>query len=712
MATTSLSKRKSIKTEGSLVKDRLSGLPCDVLCRILSQLSTKESVSTSILSRRWKDLWSQVPALDLGYGDFKDTDFDLMGFIDCFLEPDLALDSFKLVYDVDIEHCHESFVSTIDEVVERGVSHLTILNMVDVDDALVRMPLSLYSCSTLVDLTLYAVVFDHPQSELVSLPRVKTMYLEGVKFDGHAVLKNLISSCPVLEDLTVITHPEDYMEVVCVRSQSLKNFTLKSQRDPEEEEQDPNVVIDAPRLEYMSVCDYRPERFVIRNVGPNAKVNVDVMFDDIDLDDPLEVKKIRKFLFGISKFHEVTISAGTLEFIHEYSQVGKLPKFLNLTRLDASLVKSSWEYLPAFLGCCTNLHSLILELDRIPEIEEIQFSPVPQCVLSSLHSLQLKTPQTGEKIGASVRKDHIKKFEAELEPGTWKVISTFGLNLCTGYLRPSLIKYKISTRYGTTIFPSDNVSDDHYLSFTSFDSILAGNLDKNLLLVSSGGLEEITSRNNITMKKIEFEIRDTEDKRLSCTLWETYAEALDRAINESSDGMVMCFLRFVKQNSFKEKRYIENAFNSSILMINPQLPEMEAFQNILPADQLALTITNSGGKRVYNPSGSKNGLDFPLQMIADVLAETEVGKCRIACTISAINTDWGWFYISCRKCNKKVDKEDLTIKLEDVKKPSKPRWRCETCNEWATLIEPKYKLHVHVWDKSGETKIFLFDSWA
>ncbi|XP_010480828.1 PREDICTED: replication factor A protein 1-like [Camelina sativa] len=194
--------------------------------------------------------------------------------------------------------------------------------------------------------------------------------------------------------------------------------------------------------------------------------------------------------------------------------------------------------------------------------------------------------ETGDKIGASIRKDHIKKFESELKPGSWKVISTFGLNLCTSYLRPSLIKYKISTRYGTTIIPSENVSDDHYLSFTSFDSILAGNLDKNLLLdvigqvVSSGGLEEITSRNNITRKKIEFEIRDTEDKRLSCTLWETYAEALDRAINDSSDGMVMCFLRFVKQNSYKEKRYIENAFDSSILMINPQLPEMEAFQNM------------------------------------------------------------------------------------------------------------------------------------
>ncbi|KAG7585160.1 Leucine-rich repeat 2 [Arabidopsis thaliana x Arabidopsis arenosa] len=318
-------------------------------------------------------------------------------------ELDFKLKSFKLVYDVN-EHFHDEFVWRLNKVAKRGVCELTVLNMVDVDEALVRMPLSLYSCATLVNLTLYCVVFDHPESKSVSLPCVKSMYLEGVKFDGDSVLETLISSCPVLEDLTVITHPNDYFEVVRVRSQSLKSFRLESQLlecdDPDvgfECDDDPDVEIDAPYLEYMSIRDYQLRSFIIHSIGPSAEVNIDVVFD-FEYDDPVEITKIHNFLIAISTFHKVTISARTLAVIHSYSEVEPLPPFSNLSRLDASLVESSWEVLPAFLGCCMNLHSLVVELDHLPEIEEIRLSPVPQCVLSSINSLQLKTPSTPSKM--------------------------------------------------------------------------------------------------------------------------------------------------------------------------------------------------------------------------------------------------------------------------------------------------------------------------
>ncbi|CAL9238082.1 unnamed protein product [Arabidopsis halleri] len=392
---TPLSKKKFIESEGS-GKDWLSDLPCHLLCRILSKLSTKESVRTSVLSPRWSNLWSLVSVLDLDFQDFKG-DHDMGEFIDSFMESHkelgLKLKRFNLFYAV-TEHFHEVFVWRLNKVVKRGVCDLTIQNMVDVDEALVRMPLSLYSCATLVNLILYCVVFDHPGSKSVSLPSVKKMYFEGVKFDGHSVLETLISSCPVLEELTVIPHPEDYLEVIRVRSQSLESFRLESKRF---ECDNPNVEIDAPSLEFMSICDNKPESLKIHRIGPFAEVTVDVEFD-VEYDDPSEITKVHNFLVGLSSFHELTISARTLESIDEYSKVEPLPPFSNLFRLDASLVESSWEVLPSFLGCCMNLDSLVLELDRVPEMEEIKLSPVPQCVLSSLDFLQLKTPSTPSKM--------------------------------------------------------------------------------------------------------------------------------------------------------------------------------------------------------------------------------------------------------------------------------------------------------------------------
>jgi hypothetical protein len=62
---------KRARAGGGSIRDRLSALPDELLLRVLSFLPAQQVVRTTVLSKRWKDLWRSVPGINLSFLDFR-----------------------------------------------------------------------------------------------------------------------------------------------------------------------------------------------------------------------------------------------------------------------------------------------------------------------------------------------------------------------------------------------------------------------------------------------------------------------------------------------------------------------------------------------------------------------------------------------------------------------------------------------------------------
>ncbi|CAH8271890.1 unnamed protein product, partial [Arabidopsis lyrata] len=259
------------------------------------------------------------------------------------------------------------------------------------------MPLSLYTCETLVSLKLHYVSL--PDFDYVSLPRLKIMHLEDNIYPNDALLENLISSCPVLEDLNVSRDLENIVKVLRVCSLSLKSLILVLDGDRYIEDDGWEVVIDAPGLSYLSLRDDQSKSFVLSSLSSPTKVDIDISFDSVRSvlrNVSLKRSVVRNFFTRLSSVRDMTMSGTTLKVLSRSMRHEPLPQFPNMIQFYAVFYNSDLEKLPNFLESCPNLKSLVLELEEFKKNEIlILSSSIPKCLRSSLEYVEIHTRISG-----------------------------------------------------------------------------------------------------------------------------------------------------------------------------------------------------------------------------------------------------------------------------------------------------------------------------
>lgn len=198
--------------------DRISQLSDDLILKILSFPITEVAITTSLLSKRWRNVWKHVPKLEYYAPRFSTF---IQNFFLLHEAPVLETMNVKL----DQHHRHTDIEIWFRVAIPRGVRTLQFHNYPIVPKEAIRLPGSLYTCQTLVTLALVsAVIVDVPLT--IWLPSLKTLILTRVEFSNDEIVPRLLSGCPVLEDLTVVREHNRNMRNITIMVPSLQRLTV------------------------------------------------------------------------------------------------------------------------------------------------------------------------------------------------------------------------------------------------------------------------------------------------------------------------------------------------------------------------------------------------------------------------------------------------------------------------------------------------------
>ncbi|XP_010512107.1 PREDICTED: F-box/LRR-repeat protein At3g58900-like isoform X2 [Camelina sativa] len=358
--------------------DLFSSLPDDLLCHILSFLTTKEAALTSVLSQRWRNLFAFVPHLE-----FDDSVFlhqvegkpervrnpqSFMDFVDrvLTLQSDSPIVKFSLKCKTGVDSDHVD--RWICNVLKRGVSDLDLF--IDFRD-LYWLPHDVGVSRTLVELRLASEFDLYWWEKDICLPMLKTLVLDSCGL-CIGLFQILLSACPALEELDM-TNTRWRESNVTVSSQILKELTidlhgcgslviLKS------------LSFDAPSLVYFYYCDSLAEDYPQVNFENLVEAQINLLLTQGQIE---QVRALNnemlivddvfpglgnawKLITGLRNVQELYLSPDTLEVLSRCCEA--MPVFNNLKLLSIwSDMTRGWQAMPVLLRNCPHLETLMIE---------------------------------------------------------------------------------------------------------------------------------------------------------------------------------------------------------------------------------------------------------------------------------------------------------------------------------------------------------------
>ncbi|CAI9093817.1 OLC1v1029397C1 [Oldenlandia corymbosa var. corymbosa] len=362
--------------------DRFDSLPELAIVDILSRLPTKDAVKTSVLSKRWKCFWTNVPTFDFELQGQEEEGNKKMAFVhfinNVFLHNvSKNLERFRLSW------CpNESEVAYVNMWVRHAIIHRNVRNLyLHIRTGFVcDIPAELFTAGTLESLYLCGPFVLKVSDREVCLPKIKYMILYRVKYESSECLNKLVSGCPVLVSLTFGCCAEDNIAVFKISSLSLRNLCVLCFNCW------PALQLNAPALQFLFKSTNPNNIVSLYSFGDAVKGPNDQFY--ISIARVVQMQHQAKFLTLKGKV------ADSLHFANA-GLVKSARQFDRLTVLGIQLHCCKWSCLNVMLEQSTMLQVLVVSMEGECDADTHKLSwrdpsQVPKCLSSSLEKFSFK----------------------------------------------------------------------------------------------------------------------------------------------------------------------------------------------------------------------------------------------------------------------------------------------------------------------------------
>ncbi|KAJ1391359.1 hypothetical protein SESBI_36750 [Sesbania bispinosa] len=310
--------------------------------------------------------------------------------------------------------------------------------------------------------------------------------------------------------------------------------------------------------------------------------------------------------------------------------------------------------------------------------------------------------QMGTRIQASIRKPMMRRFSGSVIEGEAYKMHYFGVVRNLGSYRSTKHEFKLVFHPRTRIMRCDvgNISL-HGLSPMNTQEIMSTNGRSDYLVDTIGVMTAVSAekrsfRDGRMTRVMQMELTDDKGK-IQCAMFGNY-DMVGDLLHGIGNELPVVVVMFAKVKMYKGEVVLQNVLNTTKILCNPNIPEVETFRDGLTIHDIDILAPMGVIQEDHQSIPLKEEFlaSHPRKTIKQLHNTEEDGLFIVLASIVTVIGNANWWYAAC-KCHRAVTMDGDS-------------YYCSACGMHVQEVSSRFKLKLEVYDGEDTAAFVLFDS--